>query len=74
MILIFCFNNLSEVLKKFFGAIGVMISINNDRYLKSSKMEPDWTVHQFLTKQPKISWPYGEGNIHSVICTSKSIN
>ena len=44
MILIFCFNNLSEILKKIFGAVGVMISIytyNNGRYLKSPKMEPD---------------------------------
>ena len=38
MILIFCFNNLFEVLKTFFGAIEVMIS---SRYLKSPKMEPD---------------------------------
>ena len=46
MILIFCFDNLSEVLKKFFGAIRVMMSIynniyNNGRYPKGPKMEPD---------------------------------
>ena len=40
MILIFCFNNFFEVLKKLFGAIGVMISNNNGRYLKGPKMEP----------------------------------
>ena len=42
MILIFCFNNLFEVLKKFFLVqLGLWWVYNNGRYLKSPKMEPD---------------------------------
>ena len=41
MILIICFHNLLEVLKKVFGSNWDLLVYNNGRYLKSPKMEPD---------------------------------
>ena len=45
MILIFCFTNLFEVLKKYFLVQLELSQVYNDgRYLKSPKMEPDYTI------------------------------
>ena len=47
MIVIFCFNNLFEVLKKFFGAIGVMIL----KYIIMADISKalKWNLIEFIT-------------------------
>ena len=79
MILIFCFNNLFEVLKKLFwcnwGYDKHIIMAGISKALKWNLIEQPSSIYNwFIPKRPKISWPYGEGNVHSLICTSKSMN
>ena len=78
MISIFCFNDLFEVLKKFFWC-----SWGYDKYIIKADISkaPKWNLinslsiyNWFIPKWPKMGWPYREGNVHSLICTSKTTN
>ena len=83
MILLFCFNNLLEVLKTFFwynwGYDKYIIMADTSKVLKWNliilKISSNYQlITGSLLNGQKLSWPYGEGNVHSLICTSKSTN
>ena len=77
MILIFCFNNLFEVLKSFFWC-----NCGYDKYIIMADISKTlkWTLNRssiynwFIPKWPKISWPYWEGNVHSLPYLHQQIN
>ena len=78
MILIFCFNNLFEVLKKCFwcnwGYDKYIIMGDISKALKWNLIKSSSIYNWFIPKWTKISWPYGEGNVNSLISISKSTN